>query len=153
MKTKFAMETVLRLRQRERDQAALAVSEIRNAIEKYQAEIAEVVAQTNQLSADRRASSIGNVPVSSLIDIQRFQIQLVMQVQSMREKELLLLEEATKREKTLLLCQQNLKAMELLEEHHQLKVKASSERALQSRLDEWSNTRVSRDKAIGETAE
>jgi len=93
------------------------------------------------LIKDRKSQSTGPLMVTELIDIQRYELQLNLQLQAMREKLNILLEEKNRRDAALLAAQTNLKAIESLEEKHFEQLRIHDEKALQSRLDEWSATK------------
>ncbi len=140
MSQPFKLSNVMKLRQRERDKAAGDMQEIRNALALFDAQMDKVRDEAKQLARDRKEFSLGSVVISNLIEIQRYELQLSMQYAAMKEKRQILVNEQTRRESVLLKCQQNLKAIEVLEEQHKHKVRKLEEKALQGRLDEWSNT-------------
>lgn len=146
MSRKFRLESVKTLRVRQRDQAAGEVSEINRAIQIFQGQINEVELELKTLILERKGISTGELPVSELLDNQRYEIQLNIQLQNMAEKMLILENEKTKRDAKLLDCQKKLKAIEHLEEQHFEQLKIHDAKMFQSRLDEWANTNVIRDR-------
>ncbi len=146
MNRKFRLASVKTVRTRQRDKAAAEVAEIHRAIEIFQQQMDEVRFEIASLINERKTQSTGSLHVSELLDSQRYEMQLGLQLQAMGEKMQILESEKAKREAKLLLAQQNLKSIELLEEKHWQDLQAFDARALQSRLDEWTTTKVGREK-------
>jgi flagellar export protein FliJ len=138
---KFRLHSVKKVRLQQRDKASAAVSEIDRALQIFQQQMTDIRREIVDLIKDRKSQSTGPLMVTELIDIQRYELQLNLQLQAMREKLNILLEEKNRRDAALLAAQTNLKAIESLEEKHFEQLRIHDEKALQSRLDEWSATK------------
>jgi flagellar export protein FliJ len=137
MNRKFRLASV---RERQRDEAAGKVGEINRAIEMFQAQIDDVHNQLQSLTGQRKQQSAGLLDVSELLDLQRYEMQLNLQLGTMRDRMKLLEKEKERRDHALMIAQQNLKAIEHLETQHFERLKVADAKALQSRLDEWTAT-------------
>ena len=146
MSVKFAYTSIQKLRARQRDKAAGDVQQIVLAIEKVTQQVDELSAEINTLTVQRTASLNGALSMNALLDSQRYQMQLVMQIQGLQEKNKILAGEKGRRDAVLLECQRNCKVLEKLEHQHNEQANAREATALQSRLDEWSMTRTVRDR-------
>ncbi len=138
----FRFDSVLQLRYRERDIAASAVEEVHRAISLVEAQLDETQAELNKLAEQRKNASTGNVAVSSLLDLQRHQLILIGNTQHLKQQISTLAQEKARREIKLMKAQQAVKSFEKLREQQQEEAKRQEALRLQSRLDEWSNTRV-----------
>ena len=138
---KFRLATLLRLRERERDQASKEVQDALMAIEKIKTAKQGLLAQSDQMNTIRKQFSSGNVEMRQLLDAQRFQMLLLTQVQQLDQTLGELGQELQRRELKLLRCQQDVKSLEKLKEHRE----AEAERLLwskqQERTDEWASVR------------
>lgn len=141
MKRNFRLHSVKKVRLQQRDKASAAVSEIDNALRIFHQQMEDVRREIMDLIVVRKSQSTGVLELSELLDIQRYELQLGLQLQAMREKLNILLDEKKRRDALLLLAQTNLKAIESLEEKHIEQLRIHDEKALQSRLDEWSSTK------------
>lgn len=138
---KFRLATLLRLRERERDNASKEVQDAVRAIEKIEVAKQDLLVQNEQMNAIRKQSSHGSVEMRQLLDAQRFQMLILGQVQQLDQTLGELNQELQRRELKLLRCQQNVKSLEKLNEHRQ----SEEERLLwskqQERTDEWASVR------------
>lgn len=141
MSFRFRFESVLQLRNRQRDTAAGAVSEVRRAIEMVDGKIQELNDELAELDRQRLQSLMGSIELNPLMEVQRYQLLLIGQIQYLKQQRETLDGEQKRREAVLVKAQQAVKSFEKLEEHQrEQNAKVEAER-LQSRLDEWSNTR------------
>lgn len=141
MKRNFRLNSVKKVRLQQRDKASAAVSEIDRALRIFHQQMEEVRQEIVSLISVRKDQSTGVLQLTELLDIQRYELQLSLQLQGMREKLNILLEEKKRRDNALLLAQTNVKAVESLEEKHIEQLRIHDEKALQGRLDEWSSTK------------
>jgi flagellar protein FliJ len=144
----FRFDSILQLRCRERDVAASAVEEVHRAISLVEAQLQETQAELNELANQRKNASTGNVAVNSLLDLQRHQLILIGNTQHLLQQISTLEQEKTRREIKLMKAQQAVKSFEKLREQQQEEAQRQEALRLQSRLDEWSNTRVVSEKGI-----
>ncbi len=128
MSFQFRFDSVLQLRNRERDTAAGAVSEVRRAIEMVDGKIEELQMELADLDRQRRDSLLGAIELNPLIEVQRYQLLLIGQIQYLQKQRETLVVEQHRREAILVKAQQAVKSFEKLEEHQRqehAKVEAS----------------------------
>jgi len=142
MSFRFRFASILQLRCRERDTAAAGVEEVDRAISLVDQQIEDSRAELNDLAEQRKAASTGNVAIGSLMDFQRHQLILMGNIQYLSQQRSTLLQEKTRRDIKLMKAQQAVKSFENLSEQQNAEFKKIEAERLQSRLDEWSNTRV-----------
>lgn len=142
MSFQFRFDSILQLRYRERDVAASAVEEVQRAISLVEAQLQETQAELSELAEQRKNASTGNVAVSGLLDLQRHQLVLIGNTQHLKQQISTLEQEKTRRDIKLMKAQQAVKSFEKLREQQQTESQRQEAMRLQSRLDEWSNTRV-----------
>ncbi len=142
MSFQFRFDSILQLRCRERDFAASAVEEVQRAILLVQTQLNETQSELNELAEQRKNASTGNVAVSSLLDFQRHQLILIGNTQHLKQQISTLEQERTRREIKLTKAQQAVKSFEKLRAQQEEESQREEALRLQSRLDEWSNTRV-----------
>lgn len=138
---KFRLATLLRLRERERDQASKEVQDALLAIEKIEIAKKGLLAQSDQMNAVRKQFSNGSVEMRQLLDAQRFQMLLLSQVQQLDQTLGELRQELQRRELRLLRCQQNVKSLEKLKEHREDEADRLLWGKQQERTDEWASVR------------
>ena len=141
MSPPFRFASILRLRIRERDLAASAVEEVVRAMAMIDSQVDEARAELQSLVHERKMASTGNVAVSNLLDFQRHQLVLMGNIQFLTQQRSTLLQEKQRRESKLMKAQQAVKSFENLSEQQQNEALRLENERLQSRLDEWSNTR------------
>lgn len=149
MSPPFRFASILRLRIRERDLAASAVEEVVRAMAMIDSQVDEARAELQSLVHERKKASTGNVAVSNLLDFQRHQLVLMGNIQFLTQQRSTLLQEKQRRESKLMKAQQAVKSFENLSEQQQNEARRLENERLQSRLDEWSNTRSVVKNSIG----
>ncbi|MDZ4851534.1 MAG: flagellar FliJ family protein [Pirellulaceae bacterium] len=141
MSPPFRFASILQLRIRERDLAASAVEEVVRAMAMIDSQVDEARMELQSLVHERKMASTGNVAVSNLLDFQRHQLVLMGNIQFLTQQRSTLLQEKQRRESKLMKAQQAMKSFENLSEQQQNEAQRLGNERLQSRLDEWSNTR------------
>lgn len=144
----FRFDSILQLRCRERDFAASEVEEVQRAISLVETQLEETQSELNELAEQRKSASTGNVAVGNLLDFQRHQLVLIGNSQHLRQQISTLEQEKTRREIKLTKAQQAVKSFEKLREQQDEEAQRQEALRLQTRLDEWSNTRVISEKGI-----
>ncbi|MBM3965891.1 MAG: flagellar export protein FliJ [Planctomycetes bacterium] len=142
MSRKFRLATLLKIRERERDQAGQAVSDALIAIAKMDDAKRDIDEQNRAMDDLRKQSSHGLISLGQILDAQRYQLVLAAQAAHIAQDRSLLVQELERRQAKLLKCQQSVKSLEKLRDN---RFAAEDDLALkkeQERLDEWSNTRV-----------
>ena len=140
----FRLASVLRLRERERDQAAHALDQVRQAISILDQRRDELKMEYDAGEEARHGLLHGAVAIHRLLDIQRYQMVLVGQLQHIANQRATLVQEEERRKHALMLRQQAVRALEKLKEHHDEESLRIAVTRQQSRIDEWSITREAR---------
>ena len=141
MTKKNRFQSVEVLRQRQRDEAATLVNEVRRAVQIVDDRVHENEQQIAELVRTQHGISHGKISIHELTEIQRYQIVLIGQIQHLQGQRQTLIDEQTRREAVLLKSQQSLKSLQKLQEQYRQEAIAIDAARLQGRLDEWSNTR------------
>lgn len=144
MAAHFRLATVLRLRERERDQAAGEVEQVHRAIAIVDGRIEELQSEYRQMDDFRQDASIGAISIHRLLDVQRYQLVLTGQIQHAKQQREQLLVELRKREAKLTAIQQKVKVLEKLKEKHLEDDRILQQARQQARIDEWSSIREAR---------
>ncbi|XZE32774.1 flagellar export protein FliJ [Pirellulaceae bacterium SH501] len=142
---KFRLATLLKIRERERDQAAKSVQDARMAIEKLSYQKQELLAENESMNAIRKSASVGAVNLQSILDTQRFQMVLGAQVQQIDNHLGTLNQELQRRESQLLKCQQAVKSLEKLRDQREESAETLALQRQQERTDEWASVRFAMD--------
>jgi flagellar export protein FliJ len=138
---KFRLATLLKIRERDRDQAAKMVQDARLAMAKVEENKRELLAQNAEMNDLRKGASSGAVDLRGLLDAQRFQMILIAQVQQLDEHLGKLNQELERREALLLKCQQAVKSLEKLRDQRTESAEILALLKQQERTDEWSSVR------------
>jgi len=141
MTKKNRFDSIEMLRERERDAAAALVSEVRRAVEIVDERIHENQQEIAVMNQEQQVVSQGNISIRELTEIQRYQLVLLGQIQHLQGQRATLIDEQNRREAVLLKAQQSLKSLQKLHEQYRQEALVIDAARLQSRLDEWSNTR------------
>lgn len=141
MAVPFRLASVKKLRERERDTAAMAVQEVHRAIEILESRATEIREENQAMDRERQQALQGSISVHRLLDSQRYQIVLLGQLQHIQQQQQQLQQEKHAREAILVKHQQSVKVLEKLEEKHDLEQQRIAEARQQSRIDEWSTVR------------
>ncbi len=142
MTSSFRFDSILQLRHRQRDAAAMAVDEVARAIRILDDQLTELQQEITSLDGERKLALRGTVAVGQLMEIQRHQLMLLGNVQYINQQRGKLLHEKTRRDSALLKAQQALKSLEKLKEKQKADDEFRAAALMQSRLDEWANTRA-----------
>ncbi len=138
----FRFESILQLRQRQRDTAAMAVDEVVRAVRILDDQLIDLQQEISALDTARKIASYGTIAVGQLMEIQRHQLMLLGNVQYLNQQRGKLLQEKTRRDFALLKAQQALKSLEKLKEKRINEETFRDAQLAQGRLDEWANTRA-----------
>jgi flagellar export protein FliJ len=141
MSRHFRFDSIIKLRTRQRDSAALAVDEVIRAIRVIDDQLTDIQQEVSSLDGERKLASVGNIAVGQLMEIQRHQLMLFGNIQYLNHQRGKLLQEKSRRDHALLKAQQALKSLEKLRERRLSEAEIHDALRVQSRLDEWSNTR------------
>ena len=137
---KFRLRSIQALRERERDAAADSYSQARLAISKLEEEVARVL---NEHAAQNPTLETiqGNINTQRLLEVQRYQMHLMQQVEQLRSQIQMVEVEAEKRRLLLVKREQAVHAMQNLQDRQQLEWETANQVRAQIALDEWSGFR------------
>lgn len=136
---RFRLHSIMRLRERERDRAAQSLQQAMLAKQKLHDQIVEIENESQQQVATRSQASTGLVDIQRLIDAQRYQLTLRESILGLQANIDLVAGEIEKRRARLVLCEQDVKALEKLEESGREAWAAEQASRSQSRLDEFAS--------------
>ena len=117
MSRKFRLATLLKIRERERDQAGQAVSDALIAIAKMDEAKRDIDQQNRAMDELRKQSSNGRISLGQILDAQRYQLVLAAQAAHIAQDRSLLVQELERRQAKLLKCQQAVKSLEKLRDN------------------------------------
>lgn len=129
----------MRLRVRERDKAAQAVQQAQLAKQKLLDQIEELQSESAQQNSVRSGASLGQVNIQKVLDAQRYQMNLLESIRSIQANVALIDQEIDKRRIKLVACEQDVKALEKLEQHQREAWRDEQAMLSQARLDEWAS--------------
>ena len=136
---RFRLLSIMRLRVRERDKAAQSLQQAQLAKQKLLDQIRELEEEIASLASVRSAASIGHVDIQRVIDAQRYQLTLLENIRSIQSNIALVDQELEKRRAKLVVCEQEVRALEKLEDKQRIAWDAEQAQRDQSRLDEWAS--------------
>lgn len=139
----FRLDSVLKLRQRERDQAGKDVADAVAAIALLDTKLSEIAMQQRQLESLRRDFSQGSISTNRMLDAERYQLVLASQHAHVSGDRSLLVQELDRRRAKLVIRQQAVKALEKLEQRHDERFAEEQRKRQQLLLDEWSQAQTS----------
>lgn len=139
----FRLDSVLKLRQRERDQAGKDVADAVAAIALLDTKLSEIAMQQRQLESLRRDFSQGSISTNRMLDAERYQLVLAAQHAHVSGDRSLLVQELDRRRAKLVIRQQAVKALEKLEQRHDERFAEEQRKQQQLLLDEWSQAQTS----------
>jgi flagellar export protein FliJ len=143
---KFRLRSIQALRERERDAAADSYRQARLAISKLEEEVARVL---NEHAAQNPTLETiqGNINTQRLLEVQRYQMHLMQQVEQLRSQIQMVEVEAEKRRLLLVKREQAVHAMQNLQDRQQLEWETANQVRAQIALDEWSGFRYWKEQA------
>lgn len=136
---RFRLQSVMRLRVRERDKAAQAVQQAQLARQKLLDQVEELQAESAEQNTVRSVASVGQVNIQRVLDAQRYQMNLMESVRGIQANVTLIDQEIEKRRAKLVSCEQDVRALEKLQQHQLEAWRAEQEVRSQARLDEWAS--------------
>ncbi len=139
MAFQFRLQSILRLRERDRDQAAQALEQAVRAKQILLERIDEIEKERLQLVEQRSAASVGQVDIQHILTSQRYEVSLVETVRGI-ELNIGKIETAiAERRAKLVLCEQGVKVLEKLRDSQREAWNQEQASRSQSRLDEWAS--------------
>lgn len=145
MNKPFRLESVLKLRSRERDFAGKEVADAKAAIALLDSKLQEIAIEQRQMEMRRRPASDGKVSLNQILDAERYQLVLAAQYSHLLNDRSLLVQELERRQANLVTRQQAVKALEKLKQVHHDQAADLLLKREQSAMDEWSQVQHSSD--------
>jgi flagellar protein FliJ len=136
---RFRLQSILKLRLRERDKAVQSIQQAQLAKHKLLDQISQLESENQQQVAVRSAASTGLVDIQRLIDSQRYQLNLAENIRAIQGNVALIDQEIEKRRAKLVVCEQGVKALEKLEEQCRTSSQTDEFARSQASLDEWAS--------------
>ena len=138
---RFRLQSIVRLRERDRDEAAEALQQALRAKQILEEQVSEIETERSQQNEVRKATKMGAVDFQKIIDAQRYQIFLDSQVAELQGQISLIEQECQRRRVKLVKCEQAVRSLEKLEEHQRTEWNVQQASNEQSTLDQWSSFR------------
>jgi len=138
---RFRLQSIVRLRERDRDEAADALRQALRAKQILEGQVSEIETERSQQNELRKATKMGSVDFQKIIDAQRYQIFLDSQVAELQGQISLIEQECQRRRVKLVKCEQAVRSLEKLEEHQRTEWNVQQASNEQSTLDQWSSFR------------
>lgn len=137
----FRLQSVLQLRQRERDQAADAYRQATAAIDKLQGQIDQMRSEADQQISQVMPSGAGRINAQQLVEAQRYRSFVDQQVTHLSQQLQLIHAESQKRRQRLVEREQAVRALEKLEQRQRAAWESERARHEQKVLDDWAGFR------------
>ncbi len=138
---RFRLQSVVRLRERDRDEAAEGLRQAHRAKQILEGQASEIETERGQQNELRKASKAGAVDFQKIIDAQRYQLFLDSQVAELQGQISLIEQECQRRRAKLVKCEQAVRSLEKLAEHQLTEWNAQQASNEQNTLDQWSSFR------------
>ena len=150
---RFRLQSVTKLRERDRDDAAEALRQALRAKQILEGQVTEIETERSQQNELRKATQTGSVDLQKTIDAQRYQFFLDSQVADLQEQISLIEQECQRRRTKLVKSEQAVRSLEKLEEHQRAEWSAQQASNEQSTLDQWSSFRYWSNNQIDDSGE
>lgn len=137
-KHKFHLESVVTLRERQRDAAAASYREALAAKEKLQTQVEALMREHAEQQPLQWSSISGRVDSQRLIESQRYQLHLLQMVSTLRSQIEMVESECEKRRLVLVTAEQSLTSLEKLRDKQQAAWENRQIEREQLALDQWS---------------
>ncbi|EMI21724.1 Flagellar export FliJ [Rhodopirellula maiorica SM1] len=141
MKYEFRFESILDLRQRERDEMGGLVGEANLAIAKIEQQIQEIEQERQTLRNEDAQSRLGDVAVDRLLTRGRFDLQLQAEINGLVQTRTKLEEELERRQQRLRDAETEVKKFQRMKEIDRNQFRQEMNRREQIEIDEMNNRR------------
>ncbi len=138
---RFRLQSIVRLRERERDQAVDELSLALQAKQVLLDQITVLQTECRQVNSQRNVSQTGVFDPQKMLDAHRYQMQLDGQIAHLQEQVALIEQECQRRRARTVKCEQAVHSLQKLKEKQQGEWNAVLAQKSQDRLDEWSSFR------------
>ncbi len=133
---KFRFETVLRLRETERDQARSYLSEAYEALRRVEERQREIQTERNQLIADGMRRRTGVLSMESLLSDGRYELQLDAELKQLRDATAQIQAEIERRQAAVTNANTAVRQLEILKENDRKALEHKLEQVVQGYMDE-----------------
>lgn len=148
---RFRLQSIVRLRERERDEAAESLRQALQAKQILEGQVDELRNERLQLNQARIAHANEPMDAQRILDAQRYQMYLDGQVAGLRQQIALIEQECQRRRAALVKCEQAVRSLEKLREHQQNEWNTQEASNDQNTLDQWSSFRYWSNNQLEET--
>ena len=138
---KFRLQSVQKLRERLRDEAADSLQQAHMALKKLNDQLDQLKAEMTQQSQLQHQWSNGVINTQRVLESQRYQMHLLSEMQHIQQNIELVQQECERRKLALVKREQDVKALEKLRESQTEQWKHEQLVLQQSRMDEWAGFR------------
>lgn len=145
---RFRLQSIVRLRERERDQAA---DELRLAQQAKQVLLDQITGLQNereQANAQRQLARPGVFDPQKMLESHRYQMHLDNQINHLQSQVSLVEQECQRRRAKLVKCEQAVRSLEKLKEKQLADWEAGLQSKSQDALDQWSSFRYWLDREV-----
>jgi len=145
---RFRLLSIVRLRERERDEAAESLRQALQAKQILEDQVGELRAERNSQNELRMVANQGAIDPQRMINAQRYQMYLDGQVAGLQQQISMVEQESQRRRAALVKCEQAVRSLEKLEEHQRAEWHDQQVTAEQNTLDQWSSFRYWTDNQV-----
>lgn len=138
---RFRLLSIVRLRRRDRDEAAEALRQALQAKQILENQVSALQIERSQQDPLRTVQTKCAIDFQKMIDAQRYQNYLDIQVADLQGQISLIEQECQRRRARLVKCEQAVRSLEILEEHQRTEWTAQQASREQNTLDQWSSFR------------
>jgi flagellar export protein FliJ len=138
---KFRLQSVQKLRERLRDEAADALQQAHLAIQKLNGQLAQFDTEMNEQARLQHQLSDGVINTHKVLESQRYQMHLLAEIQQVKHNIELIQQECQRRQLVLIKREQDVRALEKLRDSQAEQWQQEQLILQQSRMDEWAGFR------------
>lgn len=138
---RFRLQSVQKLRERLRDEAADSLRQARLAIQKLNDQVDLLQNEMVEQQELQMGASTGVINTQRVLESQRYQLHLTGEILALKENISLIEQECERRQQLLIKREQDVRALEKLKEAQLAQWHHAQNLAQQSRLDEWASFR------------
>ncbi len=133
---KFRFETVLRLRETERDQARSHLSEAYEALRRVEEREQQLSQERQQLLIEAQRRRTGTLSIESLLSDGRYELQLEAECRQLRDAASQIQAEIERRQAAVTAANTAVRQLEILKEHDRKAIEIKQDKLVQGYMDE-----------------
>ncbi|MFO0942212.1 MAG: flagellar export protein FliJ [Pirellulales bacterium] len=149
---RFRLQSVQKLRERLRDEAADSLRQARLAIQKLNEQVDVLQQEMGEQQKLQSGASEGVINTQRVLESQRYQLHLTGEILALKENISLIEQECERRQQLLIKREQDVRALEKLKEAQLAQWQHEQNLAQQSRLDEWASFRFWKQAQVDEAS-